>query len=152
MGLFPVEVLQTAFWRLDPRRTIDKFVAFGRTARDPAAIRLFVALEDWANGGAPLTPGVGHELAEDFFRDDRPGTGTWQVAGRRIDLTALACPLLDIVSTTDRIVPAASAVSATGTGRAMTLAQGHVGMIVGGRAREALWRPLAQWLADPHIG
>jgi polyhydroxyalkanoate synthase len=152
MGLFPVEVLQTAFWRLDPRRTIDKFIAFGRAARDPAAIRLFVALEDWANGGAPLTPGAGRELAEDFFRDDRPGTGTWQVASRHINPTALACPLLDIVSTTDRIVPAASAVSATGAGRAMMLAQGHVGMIVGGRAREALWRPLAQWLADPHIG
>jgi polyhydroxyalkanoate synthase len=151
MGLLPLEVLQTAFWRLDPRRTVDKFVAFGRATRDPAATRLFVALEDWANGGAPLTPGAGRELAEDFFQDDLPGAGLWQVEGRRIDPTMLACPLLDIVSTTDRIVPAASAVSTTGAGQAMKLAQGHVGMIVGSRAKEALWEPLAQWLAEPHI-
>ena len=152
MGLLPVEVLQAAFWRLDPRRTIDKFVSFGRAARGAEATRLFVALEDWANGGAPLTLASGRELAECFFRDDRPGSGRWRVAGRHIDPAALACPLLDIVSATDRIVPAASAVSGAGVGEAMTLCLGHVGMIVGGRARETLWRPLAQWLAQDHIG
>ena len=152
MGHLPVEVLQTAFWRLDPRRTVDKFVAFGRAEKTPDATRLFVALEDWANSGAPLTPAAGRELAEDCFRDDKPGSGQWQVAGTRIDPAALACPLLDIVSTTDRIVPAASAVSTGDVGKAMTLAQGHVGMIVGGRARETLWHPLAQWLAHAHIG
>jgi polyhydroxyalkanoate synthase len=152
MGHMPVEVLQTAFWRLDPRRTVEKFVAFGSGTRSPEATRLFVALEDWANGGAPLTPAAGRELAEDFFYDDLPGAGRWQVAGKRIDPATLKCPLLDIVSTTDRIVPAASAVSTTGVGTAMTLMQGHVGMIVGGRARQSLWSPLAQWLARTHIG
>jgi len=33
----------------------------------------------------------------------------------------------------------------------MTLGLGHVGMIVGGRARETLWQPLAQWLARSHM-
>lgn len=155
MGVMPLEILQTAFWRLDPRRTIEKFVAFGRKDRSPEATRLFVALEDWANGGAPLTPAAGREMAEDFFRDDLPGSGRWQVAGRTIDPAALACPLLDIVSTTDRIVPAASAVSGMGHGpktmSAMKLGLGHVGMIVGGRARETMWCPLAQWLARSHM-
>ncbi|WP_246332089.1 alpha/beta hydrolase [Sphingomonas chungangi] len=151
MGMMPLEVLQTAFWRLDPRRTVEKFIAFGRKQASPEATRLFVALEDWANGGAPLTAAAGREMAEDFFRDDIPGSGRWQVAGKVINPAALACPLLDIVSSTDRIVPAASAVSGTGVGDAMTLGLGHVGMIVGGRARETLWQPLAQWLAQPHM-
>jgi len=151
MGLLPVEVLQTAFWRLDPRRTVEKFIAFGRAERSAEATRLFVTLEDWANGGAPLTPAAGREMAEDFFRDDLPGSGRWQVAGKAIDPATLCCPLLDIVSSTDRIVPAASAVSGPGVGKAMTLGLGHVGMIVGGRARETLWQPLAQWLARSHM-
>ena len=151
MGLMPLEVLQTAFWRLDPRRTVEKFVAFGRAERSPEATRLFVALEDWANGGAPLTPAAGREMAEDFFRDDLPGSGRWRVAGKAIDPAVLACPLLDIVSSTDRIVPAASAVSGMGHGEAMTLGLGHVGMIVSGRARETMWQPLAQWLARSHM-
>ena len=123
-------------------------MAFGRSARDEEATRLFVALEDWANDGAPLTPGAGRELAEAMFGRDDPGAGRWQVGGQRIDPEALACPVLDIVSTTDRIVPAASS---AGIGKRVTLAQGHVGMIVGGRARDTLWRTLADWLTQPHF-
>lgn len=146
LGLLPIEILQAGFWRLDPARTIDKFVRFG--ARGPAVADddLFVALEDWANGGPPLTFAAGQELVERLFHDDAPGTGRWQVAGRRVDPAALACPVLDIRSRTDRIVPAASA---AGIGRGLDLSLGHVGMIVGGRARSALWEPLAAWLRDP---
>jgi len=148
MGLLPVEVLQAAFWRLDPARTVEKFIHFSRMAGDAEAVRRFVTLEDWANDGAPLTPAAGRELSEAMFGRDDPGEGRWQVAGRTIDPTALACPVLDIVSTTDRIVPAASSV---GIGERVTLAQGHVGMVVGGRARDSLWRILAEWLARPHM-
>jgi polyhydroxyalkanoate synthase len=152
MGLLPLEVLQTGFWRLDPKRTIDKFVSFGGGDRSEAATRLFVALEDWANDGPPLTLAAGRELLEDIFHDDLPGRGAWRVAGRVIDAATLACPVLDIVSTTDRIVPAASAAGpGIAHARRVTLAQGHVGMMVGGRARTMLWEPLAEWLRNPHI-
>ncbi len=148
MGLFPIEVLQTGFWRLDPHRTIEKFVTFGRAKRGEAATRLFVALEDWANEGAPLTLGAGRELVENLFGADSTGQGQWRVGGTTIEPSTLACPVLDIVSTTDRIVPAASA---AGIGRRLTLSLGHVGMIVSGRAQKSLWRPLADWLANPHM-
>jgi polyhydroxyalkanoate synthase len=152
IGLLPLEVLQTAFWQLDPRRTVDKFVAFGASAQTAASTDLFVAVEDWANEGAPLTLAAGRELVEAMFLHDATGAGRWHVGDRAIDPGALACPVLDIVSTTDRIVPAASAVGPLiPHARTITLAQGHVGMMIGGRAREALWRPLAEWLANPHI-
>jgi polyhydroxyalkanoate synthase len=149
IGLLPIEVLQAAFWQLEPRRSVDKFVAFGRTQRDTETTRLFVALEDWANGGPPLTYAAGEELIGALFGDDITGKAAWQVAGRSVDPRALGCPVLDIVSTTDRIVPAASA---AGIGRRMVLAQGHVGMVVGGRAQTTLWEPLARWLRAPDLG
>lgn len=148
MGLLPLEVLQAAFWQLDPRRTIDKFVAFGAARRSPEATGLFVALEDWANDGPPLTLAAGEDLVERLFGADLTGRGAWRVAGRCIDTGSIACPVLDIVSSTDRIVPAASA---AGIGQPMTLAQGHVGMIVGSRAQAALWEPLARWLRAPDL-
>ena len=120
LGVLPMEVLQSAFWRLDPGRTIDKFARFA--ALDPASrgAQSFIPLEDWANDGAPLT----------------------------IDPARLDCPLLEIVSTVDRIVPEASA---AGVGRRISLAQGHVGMVVGGRARQSLWQPLAEWLTHSYL-
>lgn len=143
LGLLPLEVLQAGFWSLDPARTVAKFVAFGDQVERPEAVRRFVALEDWANGGPPLTRAAGAELVLDLFGADLPGTGRWMVEDEPVDPAALACPVFDVVSTTDRIVPAASA---HGAGETMRLAQGHVGMVMGGRARETLWEPLAAWL------
>ncbi|HWL48106.1 MAG TPA: alpha/beta hydrolase, partial [Sphingomonadaceae bacterium] len=146
LGLLPMEVLQAGFWRLDPARTIAKFEAFGQLAPESDAARGFVALEDWANDGPPLTEAAARELMVDFFGADLPGSRRWRVAGAPVDPVALSCPVLDIVSTTDRIVPAASA---AGFGAMLTLDSGHVGMVVGRRARAALWAPLARWLSAP---
>lgn len=144
IGALPMEVLQTGFWRLDPARTVSKFEMFGQLDPDSAKARAFIALEDWANDGPPLTYGAGRELVEDLFCGNAPGEGRWTVGGDRIDPAALSCPTLDIVSTSDRIVPEATAAR---TGEVLTLAQGHVGMVVGGRGRTALWEPLANWLS-----
>lgn len=149
LGLLPMEVLQAGFWQIDPARTVRKYEAFA--ALDPAspAAAAFIALEDWANDGAPLTRGAAAELLEGFHARDLPGTGMWQVAGAPIDPAAIRCPVLDIMSSTDSIVPAAAAAALPGSTR-LTLALGHVGMIIGGRARAALWEPLARWLSNPH--
>lgn len=145
MGLVPMEVLQTGFWRLDPGRTVSKYEAFGRL--DPASqgASAFVALEDWANAGAPLTFAAGRELFEDFVARDATGRGEWRVGGEIVDPARLRVPTLEFVSLNDRIVPAASSARLP-NGR--TLGLGHVGMIVGSRAREQLWEPLAAMLSQ----
>ena len=146
LGVLPMEVLQAAFWRLDPARTIAKYEALGRRAPDDLATRAFVRLEDWANDGPPLTRGAARELMLDLYLGDHTGRGQWQVGGCTIDPAALGVPVLEIASSTDRIVPAASA---TGIGERIDLSLGHVGMIIGGRAQAALWEPLARWLSQP---
>lgn len=145
LGLMPMELLQSSFWRLDPAKTIDKFERLGRGALPDTAIPGFVALEDWANDGPPLTRAAGRELLVDMFSDDLTGRGLWRVDGAPVLPERIACPILDVVSTSDRIVPAASA-PAIGTN--LSLGLGHVGMIVGGRARGLLWEPLARWLRE----
>jgi polyhydroxyalkanoate synthase len=144
LGVLPMEVLQAAFWRLDPTRTVAKYEAHG--ARDPSdpQSRAFVRLEDWANDGPPLTRGAARELFLDFFADDSPGKGQWRVGGTIVDPSALTVPVLEIASTTDHIVPAATT---PGVGERIDLALGHVGMIVGSRAKQSLWEPLAEWLS-----
>jgi polyhydroxyalkanoate synthase len=143
LGLVPMELLQSGFWQLDPARTVAKFERFARLARGSAEARAFIALEDWANGGAPLTFAAGRQLFDDFLVADLPGRGRWEVGGKSVSPEALVCPALSFVSTTDRIVPAESAAT---FGEIRKLPLGHVGMIVGGRARPTLWEPLAHWL------
>ncbi|HEX8301576.1 alpha/beta hydrolase [Sphingomonas sp.] len=149
LGLVPMEVLQAGFWQIDPARTVSKYEKFASTEPGSAAARAFIALEDWANSGAPLTFAAGQEMFDSFFAGDRPGAGRWWVGGKRILPARLTCPAVEFISATDRIVPAASAAGLT---EQRVLHSGHVGMVVGGRAQAQLWEPLRDWLiAAAHI-
>lgn len=143
LGALPMEVLQGAFWSLDPMRTVAKFAPFAD--RDPASdsARRFVALEDWANEGEPLPFPTARELIEDLFGRDLPGLGRWRVAGRVIS-DGLDCPLLNVIASQDRIAPAEAAPA----GQAVQIDAGHVGMVVGS-ARSQLREALAKFLAAP---
>jgi polyhydroxyalkanoate synthase subunit PhaC len=137
LGALPMEVLQAAFWSLDPERTVRKFAEFGQL--DPASddARRFVELEEWANEGEPLPYPAAKELIEELFGKDLPGTGQW------IGSDKLAVPTLHLTAEHDRIAPAATAPA----GEKVAIASGHVGMIVGS-ARERLHALLAEFLAD----
>ncbi|WP_267393832.1 MULTISPECIES: alpha/beta fold hydrolase [unclassified Sphingomonas] len=143
LGLVPMEILQAGFWQLDPAATVAKYGAFGRLDPGSAAASDFVRLEDWANTGAPLTYGVGHDLFGAFVGADLPGNEQWHVAGQEVSLSRLSMPTLEFVSTTDRIVPPATAARFK---LRHELPLGHVGMIVGGAAPARLWSPLAEWV------
>lgn len=145
LGVMPMEILQSGFWRLDPARTVSKYAEFAGMEADSSKAKRFIAVEDWANDGPPLTYGAARQAFEDFFGANMTGSGAWHVGGKRIDPAKLACPALDIISTVDRIVPAASA---SGMPDRLILGLGHVGMIVGSHAPERLWRPLADFMSS----
>jgi polyhydroxyalkanoate synthase len=145
LGCVPMDLLQPAFWSLDPQVLAAKFEAFATAPEADTAA--FVQLEDWANGGAPLSIAAARDLAETLFAANASGAGHWSIAGQRINAEALQLPILDVIAGRDRIVPPAAALSTRGPGTALRLDSGHVGMVVGRRAPALLWAPLAAWLA-----
>ncbi len=140
-GRLPMEVLQAAFWALDPERTVAKFERFASLDPDSDQARRFVALEDWANLGEPLPLPAARELIEDMFGADLPGSGKWTVGGRAMSDT-LDVPAMHFTAADDRIAPAETVPA----GPSQAVPSGHVGMIVGSKARETLHTPLARWL------
>lgn len=140
LGALPMEVLQAAFWSLDPDRTVRKFASFGRLDPASAEARRFVELEEWANEGEPLPCPAARELIEDMFAADIPGSGKWRVGGNAVT-DGLRVPMLHLTADHDRIAPAATAPA----GDRVAIASGHVGMIVGS-ARGALHRAIARFL------
>lgn len=136
LGALPMEVLQAAFWSLDPERTVRKFAEFGRLDPASAEARRFIELEEWANQGEPLPYPAARELVEQLFAEDLPGSGAWQVGGRAVS-DELGTPTLHLTAERDLIAPPQTAAS----GEVVAIPSGHVGMIVGsakGMLREAL--------------
>jgi len=148
-GTMPVDLMQTLFFSLDPTQSFAKFRRFA--ALDPAsdAARAFVALEDWANDGVPLAAAVARECLDGWYLANTPSAGRWHVAGRPVRPQDWTRPALAVIPAHDRIVPQAAAAALADALPAcdrLTPPSGHVGMVVGGRAAAALWRPLADWL------
>ena len=141
LGAMPMELLQAAFWSLDPERTVAKFARFAELEPGSPRARRFVALEDWANSGEPLPFPAARELVEDLFAADFPGSGRWSVAGRMVS-AELPVPALHLTASRDRIAPAETAPP----GATARIAAGHVGMIVGSARRE-LHEALLSFLA-----
>ena len=142
LGALPMEVLQAAFWSLDPERTVRKFAEFGRLIPRSPEARRFVELEEWANEGQPLPYPAARELIEELFGKDPSGSGEWRVGGQAIS-DAFSIPALHLTSDHDRIAPAATAPA----GKRVAIPSGHVGMIVGS-ARKQLHEALADFLSD----
>ena len=140
LGALPMEVLQAAFWSLDPSRTVRKFAEFGTLDPASAEARRFVALEDWANEGEPLPYPAARELMEDLFAGDVSGSGEWRV-GDVVMTDRIGVPLLNILAAHDRISPRQAAPE----GHNALVEAGHVGMVVGS-ARERLHALLGGFL------
>lgn len=145
LGAVPVSLLNPLFWSLDEEAVLAKFAALARRPADDPHLGWFAAVEDWANSGAPLTLPAARDLFVAGFGTDRIGRGRWTVGRQQIRPEAISVPILDVGATRDRIVPPEARVRLPGIVR-RDVASGHVGMVVGGGARESLWEPLSNWL------
>jgi polyhydroxyalkanoate synthase len=149
-GELPVDVLQTFFAGLDPLLGFKKFARFAQGDAETPQAEAFVALEDWLNDGIPLAGPVAAECIRGWYVDNAPARGEWTVGGEPVDPAQVTQPSLHLIPSNDRIVPPASS-------RALAAAMpevevidpplGHIGMMVGGAAPKAVWRPVADWLA-----
>ena len=145
----PMNILQLFFFSLDPTLSDRKFRKFSQLDHDSTNACNFVAIEDWANDGAPLSPKVAKDCLIHWYQQNQTQKNGWNIAGQSIDPSLLTLPGHIITPQSDRIVPAASA-------KALqiklphfthTKAQGgHVTMIAGGKARTTLWYKIASYL------
>ena len=126
LSCVPTEVLQTAFWQLDPALLVHKFAE--AATLDDHRFAHFVRVEDWANDSEALPLRAANDIFDHLFSANKTGMGGWSVGNQIIAPDRLVCPSLSVRSRTDRIVPfAASPVP----GETLDLDEGHVGMMIG---------------------
>ncbi len=154
-GTLAVDTLQTLFSLLDPGSVAAKYRDFGRQEQTTPRARMFVAMEDWLNDGIPLAAPVARETLAGWYGRNTPAHTEWRVLGLPVDPTTLRMPTFVATPGRDRIVPPASAQALATAIQGATLhtpRAGHIGMVAGSTARDALWSPLARWLGEVPVG
>ncbi len=150
-GCLSAELLQSTFFWIDPTQSWHKFRRFAEVSQNSREAELFVAVEDWVNDGVPLAGPVAQTCLAGWYMNNEPAAGRWRVAGETINPARIRVPALVVVPARDRIVPPKSAAPLADRipkARRMTPRTGHIGMIVGSRMTDRLWRPLLNWLRD----
>ncbi|MBN8531243.1 MAG: alpha/beta fold hydrolase [Alphaproteobacteria bacterium] len=145
---FPATLLNSWFQSIDPLRQWRKLRRLALTPIDSPERERFARLERWVWDGVDLATPVALEWLSDWPRRDALARGLWQIGGRAVTPAALDVPVLAAIPSEDTIVPAASATALLPLLRDPTVLRppaGHVGMVVGHKARASLWEPLAQW-------
>ena len=145
----PVNWIQSVFAAVNGDRTVHKFAKFAAMDQRGAEAALFVAVEDWLNDGLDLPASLARTCISDWYGDNAPARGRWAVDGRVVRLQDIKTPALVVAPWRDRLVPAESALAMAKELPDVTILRpdcGHIGMMTGRGAEDAVWRPVADWI------
>lgn len=151
LDFMPAEWLQMIFAGVDPSIVARKFTAFADMKQDSLDARLFVAVEDWVNGGGDLPAGIVQQTVRDWYLANKPVHGKWLIGDIKIDAKKIEKPSLSIIPAKDKIVPPESAMALAvkiPDADILTPDCGHISMMVSSRAQEEVWEPMICWILD----
>ncbi|MFU8803650.1 MAG: alpha/beta fold hydrolase [Bradymonadaceae bacterium] len=154
-GNIDARQMQTGFLSLRPTSQLSKWVAFFDRAHDDGYRTAFEALDTWANDNIPFPAAAYVTYIQELYQENRLVRGEHYVGGRRVDLEQIRCPVLTIATDRDHICPEAAArglhdLCGAGDKELFVVSGGHVGAVVGSRARVNLYPKIAQWFGDRH--
>ena len=111
----------------------------------------WMAMNKWANDPIPMPGAAYKQWVEDFYQNNRLVKGEIKLRGRRVDLSNIKAPFLNIAGKKDHLVflpqaEAAMSLVASEDKEFLTLDAGHVGLLTGRGAKKNLWPKVKEWL------
>ncbi len=106
----------------------------------------------WVNDQIPFPGECYRQVVKDLLRDNKLMRGELELGGRRVDLRAIDCPVLNAMAEFDHIAPyeatrpLTSLVGSRDTND-LALRGGHVSLIAGANAILRLWPTVNEWLS-----
>jgi polyhydroxyalkanoate synthase len=148
-GIVPPSILQMVLTGFQPLQILQKFTRFASLEPQSEKAKRFALTEDWLNDGVPLTVSVARECLQEWYAKNVLASCAWSVAGVRVDPAALTMPCYVLAAKQDKIVPPESALPLAELIKGAALHEpdiGHIGLMVGDKAKTLVWEPYVQWL------
>lgn len=145
----PADIIQSLFYLTDPWVFEQKFRRFANLPPESRAAKDFIALEHWVNDGVPMTANVARDCLIGWAQENRMCVEQWTVGGKAITPHKVKQPVFIAMPLGDHVVPfdcAKPLADALPQATIVNPSTGHVGMIVGHKAKKELWQKLAEWV------
>ncbi len=155
--IIPADMVQALFYWLHPdlvRQKLKMLASLGKETSVSVS-----AIEHWVNDGIAMTSKTARTFWLSWMLENQLAAEKWKVAGVSICPSSIrqTLPICAVLPQDDRIVPVASAKSLVKAfGRknnqenitSILPETGHVGMVVGRKARAQVWEPCVEWLSQ----
>lgn len=142
--------MQMMFYLLYAPHIHKKFQTLATIDLESQEAQELLAIEYWANDGVGLASGIAKNCLVDWGYHNTPFKGEWCVNGTAIIPESIDCKTLVAIAKHDRIASyhAALPLAEKIPGSDIFIAEtGHVGMVAGRSAKQALWEPFARWVS-----
>lgn len=139
--LQPLPASVGQFVRLEEKLRDERFDVYG-----------WQAMFRWVNDGVSFPSGCYRQWIGEFYQSNKLVRGQLVMNGRKVLLSNIRCPLLNVVASNDVIAPRPTTSAILGlvssTDKAeLVVKGGHVGIVVGKAAATDLWPKVGAWLA-----
>jgi polyhydroxyalkanoate synthase len=151
-GNLPPEFAYTGTALLNPvTNYIGKYVNMWEMVLQDKPMTGWLAMSKWADEAIPMPGAVYKQWVQDFYQHNRLARGEMRLRGRRVDLSTITAPLLNIAGRKDHLVflpQAEAAMDLVGSQdkEFVVLEAGHVGLLTGRGAKKGLWPKVRDWL------
>jgi polyhydroxyalkanoate synthase len=151
-GVLPGEFMSSVFSMMTPMRSLTKYnVDLIDVVDDEDKFMNFLRMEKWL-ADRPHHPGeAAKQWLKELYQDNRLIDGSFELSGRRVDLKAIASPVLNIYALDDHIIPpdcsrALGPKIGSSDYTEIPLPGGHVGLFVSSKSQGKLSQSIADWL------
>ena len=154
LGVVPGEFVGYLFSLMTPGRSLTKYnLDLLDAAGDHAKLLNFLRMERWL-ADRPHQPGeVSRQWLKDLYQDNKLIKGEFVLDGRTVRLQDITCPVLNIYTETDHIIPPEMSKALRGRVGSedfteVVLKGGHIGIFVSARSLDQLSGTIVDWLAN----
>ena len=114
-------------------------------------LETFLATCRWVDDGVPFPGEAFRHWIKDFYQQNRLARGELELRGRRVDLSNLVCPVLNVAGAKDYICPLSQAeptmyLVGSDDKELLVPDAGHVGLMVGPVAKARVRPQICEWL------
>jgi class III poly(R)-hydroxyalkanoic acid synthase PhaC subunit len=151
LGNVPGQLLNFAFTMRNPLENILKYPNYFQKLRSVEEIKQFFAIESWLYDSRPISGKVYSEIIKKIYHQNHLIKGQMQVGKRKVDLENLKMPVLNIVGTSDDLVPPDSSKYVmceipSVDKELIEYPTGHVGLCISKKAHQELWPKVVDWI------
>lgn len=152
-GNVPTWLMESGFRFLSPLSNVTKWRDVWKNRDNDGFLQTWRRLEKWSSDNVPFPGEVYRQYIRDTYHHNAFCKGEMSVAGERVDLGNITCPVLAVLAEKDHIVPRSSAAALMEVVGAedktlMEFRTGHIGLSTSSKAPKAFWPAISGWLAE----